>query len=184
MKSNTEYPNSLNADPAKLLKAAGILKTIKRQGWITSGGIASPESVADHSFRMAIIGAYLSETKDLDSSKVMRMCLIHDLAESEIGDMTPEEKVSEKKHRELEDKVARSIFALLPSKSRKVFLDDWIELLGKKGRESRLVWQIDKLEMGLTMKDYINAGRNPSRLKRFNPSRFLSKDLRAMFNKY
>ncbi|MFI5421203.1 MAG: HD domain-containing protein [Nitrososphaerales archaeon] len=176
-------PGRLKIDPL-LFHAAGKLKEIKRRGWVLSGAVRNPESVADHSFRMAIMGAYLSDVKGLDSAKVMRMCLIHDIAESEIGDMTPEEKESEETHRRTEDSVARKIFAQMPLKSKRIFLKDWRELMKRKTEESMLVWEIDKLEMGLTMKDYVKSGSNRRKLERFNPSNYLSKDLKALFEKY
>jgi putative hydrolase of HD superfamily len=173
---------SLNMVP--LLQASAKLKETQRKGWIIAGGIASPESVADHSFRMAILGAYLSDSQGLDAGKVMRMCLIHDIAESEIGDLMPEEKSSEEHHRKLEDRVARSLFETLPLKSRRAFLKDWSELVKRKTPESKLVWEIDKVEMGLTMKDYVKSGGDSQKLQRFNPTGFLSKDLRALFEEY
>ncbi len=168
-----------------IFRAAGKLKEIERRGWILTGAVKNPESVADHSFRMAIIGAYLSEVKGLDSSKVMRMCLIHDIAESEIGDLTPDEKTSDSSHRNSEDAIVRKLFAQMPLKPGKIFLKDWIELVKRKTRESKLVWEIDKLEMGLTMKDYVRSGADSEKLlERFNPILLLSKDLKDLFENY
>lgn len=175
--------NRSNKSLSDILRAAGVLKTVKRKGW-TKAGIVNRESVADHSFRMAIIGALLSDRIKLDSAKIIRMCLIHDLAESEIGDLTPEEKTSETDHRRQEGKVIREIFETLPDKERKLFSHDWSELLEKKSNEAKLVWQIDKLEMGLTMKDYLRAGGNKQRLADFNPSSHLSKELKAILEEY
>jgi putative hydrolases of HD superfamily len=169
--------------PSELFRAAGALKTIDRKGW-SKAGITGQESVADHTYRMAVIGAYLSEGEKLEASKIIRMCLIHDLAESEIGDLTPEEKISEKNHRAQEDRVCRKIFTSLPDKERKVFLKDWAELMEMRTRESRLVWQIDKLEMGLTMKDYTRGGGNKEKLKEFNPASHLSKELKLILEEY
>jgi putative hydrolases of HD superfamily len=177
-------PNKSSArGPSELFRAAGILKTVQRKGW-TKAGITDQESVADHSFRMAIIGAYLSEESKLDSAKVIRMCLIHDLAESVIGDLTPEEKVSEETHRKEEDRVNHAIFSSLSDRERKEFLLDWQELLEMRTREAKLVWQIDKLEMGLTMKDYIRKGGNKEKLSEFNPSSHLTKELRSILEDY
>jgi putative hydrolase of HD superfamily len=167
-----------------LLQASAKMKEIQRRGWKVAGGIDSPESVADHSFRMAILGAYLADSMGLDSGKIMRMCLVHDIAESEIGDLMPEEKVSENQHRKEEDRVARSLFDTVPPKSSRVFLNAWKELVKRKTAEAKLVWEIDKLEMGLTMKDYVKSGGDPQELERFNPTDYLSKGLRALFEEY
>lgn len=133
---------------------------------------------------MAIIGAYLSVQMKLDHAKVTRMCLIHDLAESKIGDLTPEEKISEEAHRKDEDTAIESIFDTLPEVERKTFQSDWKELLSMETEESKLVWQIDKLEMGLTMKDYIGAGCGGKKLKQFDSSSRLSRQLRSLLEKY
>jgi putative hydrolases of HD superfamily len=166
-----------------LFKSAGILKTISRKGWVKAG-ISNQESVADHCFRMAIIGIFLSEEAALNSAKVVRMCLIHDLAESVIGDLTPEEKVSEEAHRKDEDKICRGIFDTLPQKEKEMFLRDWSELLEGKTPEAKLVWQIDKLEMGLTMKDYLRSGGHKTKLAEFNPASYLSEELKTILNEY
>ena len=68
----------------------------------------------------------------------MRMCLIHDIAESEIGDLMPEEKVSENQHRKEEERVARSLFESVPPKSRRIFLSDWKELVKRKTAEAKI----------------------------------------------
>ncbi|WP_367883306.1 HD domain-containing protein [Thermococcus peptonophilus] len=33
----------------------GNLKKLKRTGWVLRGGVSNPESIADHSFRTALI---------------------------------------------------------------------------------------------------------------------------------
>ena len=154
------------------IAAAGKLKETKRAGWVKKAKIKNAESVADHSFRMALIGAYVSGELGLDSAKVMRMCLIHDLAESVIGDIMPEEKSSEDSHREEEDVAMREILLKLPTKASRVFLKDWKELVSGKSEEAKAVWQIDKLEMGLQMKEYAKISRKKS-LAQFNPARKL-----------
>ncbi|MDA4129459.1 MAG: HD domain-containing protein [Thaumarchaeota archaeon] len=177
-------PRKSKNDLDQFFRAVGKLKKIDRRGWMVSGGISNPESVADHSFRMAIMAACLSDLKDLDSQKVMRMCLIHDLAESEIGDLSPAEKESEAAHRRQEDRVNRGLFNSLPSKVKRDFLQAWKELLQNETPEAKLVWEIDKFELGLTMKDYIRAGGNSKLLEKFDPSGSLSKDLKDLMVKY
>jgi putative hydrolase of HD superfamily len=167
-----------------LFRAAGKLKTTRRSGWSKKAGIENSESVADHSYRTALIGAYLGEVLGLNSGKMAVMCLIHDLAESKIGDLTPEEKTSEKEHRKIEDKVMKEILSTLPKRARKRFAKLWNELVENKSKEAKLVWQIDKLEMGLQMKDYAATGIDKSLLAEFDPSRYLSEELRDVFQNY
>ena len=156
-----------------LIKSAGLLKKVKRAGWVKKAGITQEcESVADHSYRMAIIAMRLGLEQDLDVAKLVRMCLIHDLGESLIGDKMPEEKKSSKAHREEEDKVMRRMLENLPRKSGSVLLKDWHELLNSKTKEARLAWQIDKLEMTLQAEDYIRMGYDRKVLSEFRQKHF------------
>ena len=83
-------------------KTAANLKKISRQGWIDKLSINDPESVADHSYSMAVIGMVISDLENYNSEKIIKMVLLHDLAESKIGDYTPEQLNKEKKN-ELEN---------------------------------------------------------------------------------
>ena len=73
------------------------LKTIPRSGWQKKLGIKRPESVADHAFGVAAIAMILSDSKRLDSAKVLKMAILHDLAESLTGDLTRRMDRSQKK---------------------------------------------------------------------------------------
>lgn len=72
-------------DIAKYLYEIGQLKRVKRSGWWMVG-ITDPESVAEHSFRVAIIGYILASLEGADPLKVAAMCLFHDTPETRIND--------------------------------------------------------------------------------------------------
>lgn len=65
---------------------AGLLKHIKRSGWWVAG-IKDPESVAEHSFRTAVMGFYLAHLEGMDPLKVMSMTLFNDIHEARINDL-------------------------------------------------------------------------------------------------
>ncbi|MDD3006196.1 MAG: HD domain-containing protein [Candidatus Pacebacteria bacterium] len=46
----------------------------------------SNDSIASHSFEVAIIGMILARSENADENKVIKMCLFHDIAEARIGD--------------------------------------------------------------------------------------------------
>jgi len=71
-----------------LLLDAHRLKCVQRTGWVLRG-VASAESVADHSFGVAFISLVLAEMIDRcpDKAKLLTIALIHDLPESVIGDI-------------------------------------------------------------------------------------------------
>jgi putative hydrolase of HD superfamily len=65
---------------------AGVLKRAARTGWWFAG-IKDPESIAEHSFRTAIIGMMLATMEGADAAKVSMMCLLHDTQETRITDI-------------------------------------------------------------------------------------------------
>ena len=97
------------------------LKNVPRQGWKEKLEIDNPESVADHSYSTTVLSMILSDMKGLDSEKIIRMSLLHDLAESIIGDITPDhitknEKITKENHaikqilKNLPDRYYRIVF--------------------------------------------------------------------------
>ena len=159
--------------PLDLLHASGMLKQTKRRGWIKRAGITNEvESVADHSFRMAIIAMLFVSDRKINSAKMVRMCLIHDLAESVIGDILPEEKLSKSSHRKKENEVMNQIFYSLAPSTRAKFARDWKELLDSKTKEAKLVWEIDRVEMALQKKDYERMGYDKKMLEAFSKNKF------------
>src|SRR4029453_15335947 len=94
------------------------LKTIKRSGWIHKSNITSPKSVANHSYSMCMMFFILGEIINLDSGHIMKMVIIHDLAESLVGDHMPDDISSEEKQLE-ENKAMKNIISKIPNSLRK-----------------------------------------------------------------
>lgn len=147
-------------------KTSANLKKIHRQGWVDKLSLNNPESVADHSYSMAIMGMVLSDLENYDSEKILKMILLHDLAESEIGDYTPGQITSEKK-KELENKVFSKILENLPKSIRSQYQNIWNEYQENKTSEAIMVHQIDKLEMALQAKVYEKEGYSKEKLQSF-----------------
>ena len=64
----------------------GLLKRVKRSGWWVAG-IKDPESVAEHSFRCAIIAYYIAYLEEVDPFKTTTMALFNDVHEARINDL-------------------------------------------------------------------------------------------------
>lgn len=129
------------------------LKTIKRSGWIHKSNITSPESVADHSYSMCMMSMILAEIINLDSRHIMKMVIIHDLAESLVGDHMPDDISSEEKQL-VEDKAMKKIISKLPNSLRKNYLNIWNEYNDNITVNAKFVHNMDKLEMALQAKEY------------------------------
>lgn len=68
------------------------LKRLDRTGWTLRGLPNGTESVAAHTFGVAITAMFLADEikargLSLDSERVLRMALLHDWAETRVGDM-------------------------------------------------------------------------------------------------
>lgn len=148
------------------LKTAANLKKISRQGWIDKLSIDDSESVADHTYSMAIMGMVLSDLKNYDTEKILRMVLLHDLAEARIGDYTPDQLSKENK-KELENNAFNEIIEKLPEDIQSNYLEIWKEYQDDTSKESMLVHQIDRLEMTLQAKIYQKEGHSKDKLNSF-----------------
>jgi putative hydrolase of HD superfamily len=64
----------------------GLLKRLPRTGWLIAG-VHNPESIADHSFRTAIIAGLLAVMEGADPAKAALLSIFHDTQETRIGDV-------------------------------------------------------------------------------------------------
>jgi len=161
--SRYHYENYMSID---FLKDAQNLKNIYRQGWIEKLKISSPESVGDHTYFMAIMGMIFSSKTNLNTEKILKMILIHDLAESKIGDITPEKLPFDEK-RDLENSAFFKICQNLSKDTRLEFLELWKEFQENITLESKFVHQIDKLEMAFQAKIYEKSIANKDNIEIF-----------------
>ncbi len=126
----------------KILVQAGKLKQETRHCFIDE---TRKESVADHSWRTALMAFLLkSEFQEIDSEKVISMCLIHDLGESFTGDIPTFEK------EEKESKIEEEFFFNWVQSFPEPVKDEWMNLLNEmkeqKTEEAKLYKALDKLE--------------------------------------
>src|SRR3989344_8857222 len=132
----------------KFLQQANKLKILKRAGWVKLN-IENPESVADHTYRTAMMAIVLCPP-ELDKGKVLKMAIIHDLAETVVGDIitnhndTPEFKKA--KH-EKEKRAMRDIVKDLYKETAHELISVWDEFEEQKTGEARFAKELDKLEM-------------------------------------
>ena len=147
-------------------KTAVNLKNISRQGWINKLSLKHPESVADHSYSMAIMGMVISDLENYDSEKMLKMILLHDLAESKIGDYTPN-KISKENKIKIENNAYDKIIGMLPDAIKLQYGEIWEEYQKQESPESTIVHQIDKLDMALQAKMYQKKGASADTVESF-----------------
>jgi putative hydrolase of HD superfamily len=146
---------------------SGRLKSEKRRGWLMKLRLAHPESVADHSYRTALMALVMSDSRGLDTAKAVRLALLHDLPEALVGDAMPEERSGASKAA-VETKAMEEMLKGLPPKLRLLYRDAWLEFLGAKTEEARLVRQLDKLEMAMQAWEYAKGQSDPTSAREFS----------------
>ncbi len=124
---------------------AGMLKLIPRSGWFKIG-IKNPESVAEHSFRTALVAFVLTYLETEDFEKACKACLlglIHDLNETRTLDL---HKLSRKYVKADFDDVLKEQLEMLPEELRKE--------IEKLEELKKFVKDADKIELLLQAKEY------------------------------
>ncbi|MEU0524583.1 HD domain-containing protein [Streptomyces niveus] len=71
---------------AGFLLEMGMLKRAKRSGWWIAG-VKDPETIAEHSFRVALIGSVLAMMEGADPAKTALLGLWHDTQETRVSDI-------------------------------------------------------------------------------------------------
>ena len=149
------------------------LKSVKRAGWVSKVKVESAESVADHTFSMCAMAMLLSDIVGLDTPKVMKMVILHDLAESIIGDYMPGDIDGKQKIAE-EKEAMGSILADLPAVIGSDYEKIWLEYLENATEIAKFVHRIDKLEMALQANQYSKQGYNSELLTQFFKSAIIA----------
>ena len=127
-----------------ILRVAEKLKCNTRHCYTTSG---RQESVAEHSWRIALMAQLLSDEEEfrkLDMNKVIRMCLIHDLGEAITGDIPAFEKTDHDAVNE--DQLFRNWIDTFPAAQRESFHALLDEMDALKTPEAKTYKALDKIE--------------------------------------
>lgn len=120
------------------------LKKLARQGWLRHG-ISDPERVSGHSYGVALLVIIFARSFGLDVGRALTIALVHDLAESVVGDITPADNVPPAEKSDREEQAMRLITGGLGS-GRELY-ELWCDFEYARTAEGRLVREIDRLEM-------------------------------------
>lgn len=135
------------------------LKKQKRKGWLIKTVQKDTESIADHSYATAMMGMIIGDYLKLDTNKIMQMALLHDLAESIIGDQIPNENPHKEKD---ENNAMIKILSALPEELKNKYEQIWNEFKNCNTKESQFVHEIDKLELILQAGIYRKSMKDKS----------------------
>jgi putative hydrolase of HD superfamily len=145
----------------EFLRDAERLKTVTRSAFTSTGEV---ESVAEHTWRLALMATLLApQFPDVDATRLVRMCLVHDLGEAIGGDVPAPEQARRRASGAQKGKAAaerRDLLTLLrplPQTLSEEIIGLWEEYENAKTPEAKLAKALDKLETILQH----TQGRNP-----------------------
>lgn len=151
-----------------------------RRGWVIRD-IKNPETIAEHTFRVAIMAWVLAVQKNykLNLEKIIKMALIHDICEVYAGDITPYDSVlpkNKKKRQELlktwprfcEDKKKKlaekkyekekegleKLIKDLPLKLKQEIMNLWLDYEKGLSPEGKFFKHTDRIETFLQAAEY------------------------------
>lgn len=121
-------------------------KNILRQTHLSSHG--RRENDAEHAWHMAIMAYLLKEysNEPVDITKVMIMCLIHDIVEIDAGDTYAYDTEGLKTQKAREDAAKERIFSLLPNAQKEELTALFDEFEEARTAESRFAHVMDNLQ--------------------------------------
>lgn len=121
-------------------------KNIFRQTHLSGKG--RNENDAEHAWHMAIMAYLLKEysNEDIDISRVMIMCLIHDIVEIDAGDTYAYDSEGLATQKEREDAAKERIFSLLPDDQKKELIAIFDEFEDNKTPEAKYAHAMDNLQ--------------------------------------
>ena len=136
----------------EFLFEVGMLKRTPRSGWQFLG--TGSESVAEHVYRTTMVAFVLARLNGtVDTDKVLRLALAHDLPEARTGDLN---YVNQKYVTADEERAADDMASGLP------FGEELRELMAEYREEASpeavLVHDADQLEMLLELKEKLDSG--------------------------
>ena len=145
------------------IEEIGVLKNLPRTGW-RFRGIKDAESVADHCYRVSLLSMILADVLaeqgvPLDVEKVMRLALLHEVAEARIGDLPfpALEYIPEEVKKTGEQAAVESMFEHFGPLQKK-YMRLWDEFEEGTSIEGKLVRAADKLELMIQVLEYEKIG--------------------------
>ena len=133
--------------PQEVLEILHVAERLKCNTRHCDTSTGRRESVAEHSWRLCLFAMLLEqepEFRSLDTDRVLRMCLIHDLGEAFTGDIPAFSKSAQDEGRE--QALYEAWIAQFPPANRAQFQALLAEMTALATPEAKLYKALDKLE--------------------------------------
>jgi len=143
----------------KGLLTALNLKDEKRTGWELRN-IEDPETVADHSWGVALLTLVYSKEVGINEEKALKMALLHDIAEAETGDFVTrkiddKQEIEKEEKEKMEKEAVEKLSGLLGEELGEI----WMEYEERETDEAKFVKDMDMIDMCLQALKYEKENR-------------------------
>ncbi|EFW91930.1 hypothetical protein ZOD2009_10645 [Haladaptatus paucihalophilus DX253] len=146
-------------DTIDALADAFALKDERRTGWQLRE-VSDPESVAGHTWGVALLCLQYGNEADIDTDRALRMALVHDLAEAKTGDVATRVNDADQRISAAEkDRREREAMADLAPALDPEIRNLWEEYEARETPESVFVKDMDLVDMCLQALVYEREAR-------------------------
>jgi putative hydrolase of HD superfamily len=141
---------------ARFIFELGTLKRIRRAGWWVAGR-SEPESVAEHCFRVAVLGFILATLQGADPFRTAAICLFHDIHETRLGDP---HRINRRylDYEDAERRASKDQIDAIPQKVRSWLSDLFDVMIEDETAEAQLARDADILECLVQAREYQAQG--------------------------
>ncbi|MFC1754637.1 HD family hydrolase [Thermoproteota archaeon] len=163
------------------ISEAGLLKRVRRSGWWVLG-IKDAETVAEHSFRCAVIGYIIAKMEEVFPYKVLVMTIFGDIHEARISDL---HKMAQRyaDFQGAEDKAFTEQIEELSGPIKGEMVDLREEYRAQKSKESIIARDADILECLIQAREYEEHGyKEASKFTKKAPSFLKTKSAKKLWN--
>ena len=164
------------------ISEAGMLKRVTRSGWSVLG-IKNAETVAEHSFRCAVIGYMIARLEKADPYKVLLMTLFNDIHEARITDL---HKMAQKyiEADACEDESFYEQIEQLPAGLKEELKNNRSVYKKQQTKESLIARDADIIECLIQAKEYCEFGYKEARkFMEDAPGHLKTKTAKALWKK-
>ena len=144
---------------SKFFFEVGTLRKIPRMHRQTLFTHDDSDNIGSHSHRVSVIGYFLAQMENVDVTKVITMCIFHDIEESRTGDQN---WVHKKYLKNFNEELFNDQIKPLPNNTDLVTALEEYEK--RESKESIVAKDADLLDQVLLLKEYARAGNKEAEL--------------------
>nr|CAI5854880.1 unnamed protein product [Callosobruchus analis] len=150
----------------KFVELVNNLKHLPRRGWQYLD-VKNFEQISGHMYAMGMMTFLLGNDSKLDRLKCLQLSVVHDLAESIVGDITPHDNIPVEKKHQMEDEAMKEITKLVGDEVGSLIYTLYKEYEAKETPEAKFVKDLDQFDLLCTASYYEKRDQTPGKHQEF-----------------